>query len=128
MVEHPDLFHRLSRKIWDLKPLLPTEENKHPDAEQNGDAPEGQIAVAPVELRHIPRSRGVKVHAVNPSKEGERHEEGRDQREHPHDLVGAEAEAGVVDVHESRREISEALGNIDHLGEVVIAVPEINNC
>jgi hypothetical protein len=95
----------------------------HPESRADHDEPEGRIAVAEVEFRHVEGAcLRVEIHPVDTGQEGEGDEERRDQGQHPHDLVGPVAQAGVINVHQSRGEITEAFRDVDRLGHMVVAV------
>src|SRR4030095_15026367 len=82
---------------WPSQPLLPLEAHDLADGDHRNEGKNTDITVRRVKLGHIPRQLstfgvGRKVHAVDADDEGKRDEDGRDDSEHAHDLLGAEAD------------------------------------
>ena len=68
-----------------LQPLFPSEIKNQANADGRHECPKVIIPIMPVQFRHV-----VEVHAIDPHQEREGHEDGGDDGEHPHHVVGAE--------------------------------------
>jgi len=74
-----------SRRVFLIShPLFPPKPREHPYSYSYHDPPYHVIPEAPFDFRHV-----LEVHPVYPHDECQRDENGRDNREHFHDLVHA---------------------------------------
>ena len=108
------LFDKLS------EPFSPFEDNQHNAAYGNHDPHHNKIPCLPAQLRHI-----LEVHSVNTCNERERNENGRDNREDLHYLIGLITDIGDVQVEYAGIHVPHTLQYIDGLNGIVVQIPEI---
>lgn len=115
-----------------LEPFDFLKDPKLGEADEKHDSHEPDIAVGMIELGHVERQRfplfgaGREVHAIDSDDESEWNEDGGDDSEDPHDLVGAEADTGEVKFHEPGTDFLVAFHEIHQLDGVVVAVSQID--
>ncbi|AUX36091.1 uncharacterized protein SOCE836_082970 [Sorangium cellulosum] len=122
----PSPRRRRSAAVVLPDPALAAVVREQPDDARQHQAPDERIAVIPVELGHVVRrALVVEVHPVDARDRGDRQEDGRDDREHLHDLVHPVRYPGEVEIHEARAQLAVGLDHVHQLHRVVVRVAQV---
>ena len=70
----------------------------------------------------------MKIHSIHSHQKGQGHEECGKERQNTHDLIGAIAQARMIDIHQTRGEIPVIFDDINNLRDVLVTVSQLNTC
>src|SRR5690606_31738059 len=111
-------YHRAIAQQRGLQPAPAAEVHQQAEHDHQHQQHDRRVAPGPAQLRH-----DIEVHAVDPGDEGQRHEQRGKDGQHLHDLVGALADIGQVQVQQAAEQLAQrpdGFAQQQHLALVVV--------